>query len=353
MREGARSFQGVGRRSANGCVHCLVGAVTALAAAGCAIEDDVPDIESASWGATVADYETSGCSTSAVLGLSLQIAEEVSCLDPTALVPFSEGGGVVFTGSAVLPYVSAAARDDLLAAVAARGGELRINSGFRTVAQQYLLYQWYQRGRCGIPVAATPGRSNHESGRALDVSNWGEWSTTLSMYGWAQTVPGDEVHFDHTASPDNRGLDVLAFQRLWNMNNPGDVIDEDGLYGPQTGARLAASPAEGFPISGCMPDDPGDPGDPETPGTDAPTGDPLPAGVRDDYASAPDEPDVHGEADMITGGCRAAPGAGGGGALWLLLLATLLRRPALRGRAGGPSTSGRRARTRTPPSRRS
>ena len=29
-----------------------------------------------------------------------------------------------------------------------------------------------------------------------------------------------------------RGADVLAFQRLWNRNHPGDAIDEDGLYGP-------------------------------------------------------------------------------------------------------------------------
>jgi hypothetical protein len=34
----------------------------------------------------------------------------------------------------------------------------------RTVAQQYLLYTWYQNGQCGIGLAAKLGNSNHETG---------------------------------------------------------------------------------------------------------------------------------------------------------------------------------------------
>lgn len=40
---------------------------------------------------------------------------------------------------------------------------------------------------------------------------------------------------------------VLAFQRLWNCNNPTDTIAEDGIYGSQTEARVLKSPASGFP----------------------------------------------------------------------------------------------------------
>jgi uncharacterized protein (TIGR03382 family) len=54
------------------------------------------------------------------------------------------------------------------------------------------------------------------------------------------------VHFDNTRAPDNRGLDVRAFQRLWNRNHPGDKITVDGAYGPQTAARLKQAPATGF-----------------------------------------------------------------------------------------------------------
>lgn len=70
----------------------------------------------------------------------------------------------------------------------------------------------------------------------------------MRNHGWAHDVSNDPVHFDHTASPDGRGQDVLAFQRLWNRNNPADHIAEDGDYGPQTEARLRKSPATGFPI---------------------------------------------------------------------------------------------------------
>jgi len=225
--------------------------ITAVAWAGGCSGEEAPEVDSIGQEAIVSDYYYSTCSTSVVLGLSIQVADEVQCVAPGTLVPFEERDGIVFSSSAVVPYLAQDARDDLYAAAASYGGELRVNSAFRTVVQQFLLYKWYQLGRCGITAAATPGRSNHESGRAIDFGNYGALSSVLPAYGWAQTVlPSDPVHFDHLDSPDLRGYDVLAFQRLWNRNNPGDRIDEDGVYGPQTEARLAMSPPGGFPIGG-------------------------------------------------------------------------------------------------------
>jgi poly(3-hydroxybutyrate) depolymerase len=140
------------------------------------------------------------------------------------------------------------ARDDLYAAAEAGGMPLQINSGFRTVVQQYLLRRWFELGRCGITAAAEPGESNHESGRAVDVENYSAWITMLEAHGWAHDVPGDPVHFDHLATPDIRGADVLAFQRLWNRNAPDDPITEDGEYGPMTETRVQRAPAEGFGV---------------------------------------------------------------------------------------------------------
>lgn len=205
----------------------------------------MPSIE----GTPVSSFEMTSCMTSDVLALSVQIAQEVDCLMPGQLVPFAESDQIVFAGGAVLPYVSEVAREDLYAAVGALGGtKLQVTSAFRTVVQQYLLRRWFELGRCGITAAAEPGSSNHESGRALDVSNYSAWITTMEAHGWAHDVPGDPVHFDHTSSPDIRGADVLAFQRLWNKNAPDDAIAEDGAYGPATEERVKRAPAEGFGI---------------------------------------------------------------------------------------------------------
>ena len=157
-----------------------------------------------------------------------------------------QGGGISFVGSAVLPYLEPDAERDLRAEANAQ-----ITSLFRTVVQQYLLYRWWQQGRCGIAAAATPGNSNHETGRAVDLSNWASVIGAMSAHGWAHDVPGDNVHFDHNASADLRGLDVHAFQRLWNRNHPQDVISEDGSYGPMTEARILRSPSGGFATGAC------------------------------------------------------------------------------------------------------
>jgi hypothetical protein len=207
-------------------------------------EQDEPHISMQASASTVADYEASGCSTAVVIGLSRQIAEQANCEHPGDFVAFTATNGITFTSSAVLPYLAQTARDDLQ--TVATNNPLQINSALRTLAQQYLLYHWYLQGRCGITAAATVGNSNHEGGRAVDLANYAARVTAMANQGWAHDVPGDLVHFDHLASPDHRGEDVHAFQTLWNHNHPEDPIASDGSYGPQTEARLRASPATGF-----------------------------------------------------------------------------------------------------------
>jgi len=232
--------QGRSPHTAIGRLHILL---VGLLVPGCTSPTD-PDLGSIASEVSVGTYQTSGCSTSVVVGLSKQIADEIGCMNPASLQAFSQSANIVFSSNAVLPYLGAPAKAAILKVGAANS--LQINSGFRTVAQQYLLYRWYQQGRCGITAAATPGRSNHQSGRAIDLSNYSSRITAMRNQGWSHSVPGDPVHFDHLASPDIRGMDVKAFQRLWNRNNPADKISEDGAYGPQTEARLKQAPATGF-----------------------------------------------------------------------------------------------------------
>jgi hypothetical protein len=199
---------------------------------------------------TVAQAVNSGCSTTSVKGLSEQIINQGQCINPAAFVKVPSQPNLVL-GSAVYPYLEQPARDALVAALQSKPGTtMTINSMLRTVAQQYLLYRWYQLGKCGIALAASPGNSNHETGLALDVSQYNTWRATLQNNGFKWFGDSDVVHFDYVGAgaQSYKGLDVLAFQQLWNKNHPEDLIDEDGIYGNQTATRLDKSPAEGFPV---------------------------------------------------------------------------------------------------------
>jgi hypothetical protein len=151
--------------------------------------------------------------------------------------------------STALPWLQAPAAAGLAEAIPDGPGTLTVNSTLRTLPQQLMLYRWYRAGLCGITLAASPGTSPHESGLAIDTSEYTAWQSALEAHGWRWHGAGDLVHFDYVAGGVSLpGLSVEAFQRLWNRNHPEDLIDEDGVYGPQTEARLRMSPAEGFPI---------------------------------------------------------------------------------------------------------
>jgi Synergist-CTERM protein sorting domain-containing protein len=238
---GFQRLPGKAAASANTRLHTVLGALAMFTA--CGLDASEPDTGEAISAVTVSSYVTTTCSTASVIGLSRQIADEVGCMSPNSLVRFAVGSGITITSNAVLPYLAANAKADLMAV-----GNVQINSAFRTVAQQYLLLSWFNLGRCGITAAAAVGRSNHESGRAVDLANYSSRITAMANHHWAHDVSGDPVHFDHLSSADIRGKDTLAFQRLWNRNHPTDKIAEDGAYGPQTEARLRQSPATGFAI---------------------------------------------------------------------------------------------------------
>lgn len=224
-------------------------ALFVVACAGCSAPVQVERIRETSNALTVGEAAAQmGCSTSIVAGLSQQILDEVQCNNPTAIAPVPDRPNLV-KGAAVFAYLEPPARDALLAALDANPNTtMTVNSMMRTVAAQYLLYQWM--GSCGISIAASPGSSNHETGLAIDVDEHDAWITALEANHFTWYGAGDAVHFDYTGpgTTDIRSEGVLAFQKLWNRNNPGDLIDEDGIYGPQTGARISQSPTDGFAL---------------------------------------------------------------------------------------------------------
>ena len=212
-------------------------------------EETLPEeVGTAESAISVGNAVTSSCSTSIVAGLNAQIIAQANCIKPGAYAKVPSRPNLSF-GSTVTPYLEEPARDAFIAAIDSKPGtNITINSMLRTVAAQYLLYRWYQTGTCGIGLAAKPGTSNHETGLAFDTSQYNTWKSTLQSHGFTWLGTSDPVHFDYTGAGavDEKGTDVLAFQVLWNKHHPEDLIGEDGVYGPQTEARLKASPAEGF-----------------------------------------------------------------------------------------------------------
>lgn len=190
-----------------------------------------------------------GCSTAVANGLSQQIIDEMNGIMPNVLMRFDNFN--VQLGAAVFPYLQRPAQEALGRAIRDRGTTMRINSAYRTIAQQLILFNHSQSRRCGITIAARPGRSNHQSGLAIDINDAQGWKPYLERYGWKWLGRHDPPHFDYVrgGTRDIRSLAVLAFQKLWNKNNINDLIVEDSMYGAQVEARLNKAPIEGFGVT--------------------------------------------------------------------------------------------------------
>lgn len=187
---------------------------------------------------------TPGCSTSACNALSQQLIHQMNVMNPNTLVNFDDLN--VSLKNAAFPYLQVTAKAALARAIQERGKTMTVNSGYRTIAQQLLLFNW---GRsCGYPVVARPGRSNHQSGLALDLNDYNGWKPYLQKHGWRWFGSNDKPHFDYvgTGAKDLSQATIEAFQQLWNNNNPSKTIAVDGSWGPQTEKCLNESPADGF-----------------------------------------------------------------------------------------------------------
>ncbi|MEG4197272.1 peptidoglycan-binding protein [Microcoleus sp. Pol12A5] len=181
-------------------------------------------------------------STAVVNGLSQQLIYQLQLIVPDAFVSFDDLN--VDLLDAAFPYVQSPAKQALQRAIQDRGQTMQVNSAYRTIAQQMLLYN--DRSNNPNPVAA-PGASNHQTGLAIDIEDPRGWEVYLMQYGW-HPLPGDPPHFDYIGDGtiDLRSKSILAFQQLWNQNNPHEMIGEDGGFGPHTEDALNRSPAPGF-----------------------------------------------------------------------------------------------------------
>lgn len=209
------------------------------------------------------------CSTVGVAGLSRQLVVVANKTKPglwtdIARAPFDKCVSLSSAAAAV-PFLQHGAAASLCSISSKRGERVGINSGLRSLAQQLLLYLWWKEGLCGITEAvrmvsgcreeglshflfaqAPPGQSNHNGGAAVDIDDSSGWRSYFLSHGWSWQGSGDPAHYNWNAAVDVRKGSVVAFQQLWNLNNPNHKISVDGLYGPATQAALLQSPAQGF-----------------------------------------------------------------------------------------------------------
>jgi hypothetical protein len=104
-----------------------------------------------------------------------------------------DGKSVAVRTAAAFKRMRAAAEHD--------GIHLHINSGFRTYDEQAHLYRLYKQHRGNL--AAPPGYSNHEDGRALDIDTTSQsgtyrWLTrNAARFGFRRTVPSERWHWEY------------------------------------------------------------------------------------------------------------------------------------------------------------
>lgn len=191
--------------------------------------------------------ELTAVSTIAVRGLDLQLFWELNQLVPNSLVSIADLN--IKKGEGLFPYCQLPARNALKAALTAYGQSLTINSAYRSVIAQAMLYSQKQRGLIDNLVGY-PGKSDHQKGASLDIEEWADVKTLMTSHGWEWTYGNkDAMHFDCTSDQirDIRPDSIKAFQKLWNKTNPDNQIAEDGDLGEQTLRCIYNSPAEGFP----------------------------------------------------------------------------------------------------------
>ena len=88
-------------------------------------------------------------------------------------------------------------------AAATDGVALRIVSGFRTHERQTELYRAWRSGAGNL--AARPGYSNHQAGRAIDLdldhATYAWLQTNARRHGFHRTVHGEPWHWEFLGAP--------------------------------------------------------------------------------------------------------------------------------------------------------
>src|SRR5689334_22163515 len=138
-------------------------------------------------GQYASDFTMNKCSTEGVRGLSDQIFALLEHALPGQLA--SCAGFVALGGGSTIPFLQTAACDAFERAVTKKGQTPTLLHAYRTVPQQYVLYDWYRHHKCSIPLAAQPGTSPHEKAIAIDIADHAKWHDVLAAENWRWRGP--------------------------------------------------------------------------------------------------------------------------------------------------------------------
>ena len=117
---------------------------------------------------------------------------------PKASAPVTGGDIKTVSVGNTTAKVSSQISDKLASAdadfYAATGKHLQINQSYRTTEQQAKLYAELKPKGARV---APPGKSFHEKGLAIDVTNWKEAEKYLRKYGLVNDLADDKGHFSY------------------------------------------------------------------------------------------------------------------------------------------------------------
>ena len=163
----------------------------------------------------------------------------------------TDPSGVRFGGNAHHALHKAAAEaltqanTDWINATESKGISFLINRDYRTTAEQQYLYDLYKAGKG--PVAAEPGKSNHERGNAVDISTAGLGGSTAAYTKLVQILEknGFKVLGDGTYNSSNIPDGWNTISERWHFDyTKASLADKSTVQcnTPATGTPSTTTP---------------------------------------------------------------------------------------------------------------
>jgi hypothetical protein len=276
-----------------------------------------------------------GCSSDPELGQTQAaytapslVASDVDC-KPQVEPAYSGGQAignidVIHIGDKPVARRTAGAFLVLRQRAAEAGVTVTINSGFRTMDEQQYFYDCYRTGKCNNGnLAARPGYSNHQDGRALDLSgSTGALDSVIAKNGleWQRTVEGEPWHYEYVGADVD---DPCGGSTTVSEITPVTVAQQPQLPPASSDPPVVAPPVvpDPTPPASIDPYDPNNPYDPyrdpladpyADPYSD-PYGDPYGYGYGNDpldstYPGGPSDPSYPSDPASSSGIPATSPG---------------------------------------------